>query len=397
MEVSARSASGSVPSGVRDVVFTFFRETWNDAHTRGMARPPDRLLAALERDPRVAHVVVANPYRSWPIQFVKRATGRRDRSYPATESGSLLEPKRLRRRDPTSRAALLRSYRHYGDVLHDAIRTHGQAERPPAIITTNPFVAGFSELDWAHSVTYYARDDWAHHPDTAPWWPRIEEAYQRMAQRQARVCAVSQTLADRFPASAAWVVPNAVQSEEWMTVETPPPWFRDLPRPRLLYVGVIDSRLDVDALLKLSRSDVAGSIVLLGPLKDDRLRETLLERGNVHHRYSDRRSEIAAVVSAADVGLLPHRRTPLTEAMSPLKLYEYGAGGLPIVATSFEPVRSVRDLRDQMVLVAPGGDWVEAARSALATGRASERDRQRFIAANTWGERHEGLITIALR
>jgi len=40
-------------------------------------------------------------------------------------------------------------------------------------------------------------------------------------------------------------------------------------------------------------------------------------------------------VRAFRVGLIPFRRTPLTEAVNPVKLYEYAAAGVPCVTTRF--------------------------------------------------------------
>jgi glycosyltransferase involved in cell wall biosynthesis len=40
-------------------------------------------------------------------------------------------------------------------------------------------------------------------------------------------------------------------------------------------------------------------------------------------------------VRAFRVGLIPFRRTPLTEAVNPVKLYEYAAAGIPCVSTRF--------------------------------------------------------------
>ena len=44
---------------------------------------------------------------------------------------------------------------------------------------------------------------------------------------------------------------------------------------------------------------------------------------------------------AAQVCLVPHRETPMSRAMSPLKLYEYLGAGSPVVATDLPPIRGV--------------------------------------------------------
>jgi glycosyltransferase involved in cell wall biosynthesis len=100
------------------------------------------------------------------------------------------------------------------------------------------------------------------------------------------------------------------------------------------------------------------------------------------------------LIRQADVGLLPHVSSRLTEAMSPLKLMEYLAAGLPVAASDLTPVREVADPR--VVLVPASGDYPREVRAALAMGAASESDRLEFLDANSWRSRHEKVLDLAL-
>ncbi|WP_165350406.1 hypothetical protein [Xylanimonas protaetiae] len=122
-----------------DVVFTFSYETYDDAARRGMMRPPDRLLATLLRSDRVRRLLVANPWRSAPTLAARRLL-RRDVPFPATAHARLHRPARLRRADPVDVAALAEQYVAYDRSVRRAARDH---ERP-AVLTTNPLVAGFA-------------------------------------------------------------------------------------------------------------------------------------------------------------------------------------------------------------------------------------------------------------
>lgn len=264
----------------------------------------------------------------------------------------------------------------------------------PVVITAHPLVAGFADLSWARTMTYYATDDWLAHPAYRRWWPGYEESYARIRERESRVAAVSAALLERMdPRGASICVPNGLDILEWQGSPAPPPWLDALSRPVLLYVGSLDTRLDVAGLLGVARALPEATVLLVGPLQAREHLASLDAVANVvlHPRVD--RQTITSVIRAADVGLIPHLRTPLTETMSPLKLYEYLAGGLPVVATDLEPMRSVDP---RVTLVPDRGDWVTAVRSAVALGRTSEEERLAFVAANSWRARYDRLLDLAL-
>ena len=102
---------------------------------------------------------------------------------------------------------------------------------------------------------------------------------------------------------------------------------------------------------------------------------------NVELRPRIDRADVVGLITAADACLIPHVRTPMTEAMSPLKLYEYLAGGRPVVATDLPPMRGVHP---QVELLGPDADVAGAVGRALARGPMDEpraprvRDRARL-------------------
>jgi teichuronic acid biosynthesis glycosyltransferase TuaH len=389
-----RERSSPTPpiTGRGDAIFTFDDITWDAAQRRGMCFPTDRVALALSRDSRVERLLICDQPRSAAIKLAKDAL-RRAAPFPATDRVHLHQPLRLRRRDPATIAGLKRSYAAYGHRLRRAADRHG-LERP-AVITAHPFVAAFAELEWAGPVTLLATDDWAAHPAYRRWQPAYLAAYERIASRRRRVCAVTETIVERIaPLGPAAVVPNGVDPSEWLEPGAPPSWMAELPGPRFLYVGTLDSRLDVEAVLEIARAWPDGAVVLVGPLADQSHLQPLLAESNVTLPGPVSRAEVTALVRTADACLLPHMRTPLTEAMSPLKIYEYLAGGGPVVATDLPPVRCIAG---PVELVPPGGDFVAAAHAALERGPMSETERGRFVECNAWARRCDEVLALALR
>jgi teichuronic acid biosynthesis glycosyltransferase TuaH len=387
----AESGEGP-PSGARDVVFTFNYVTLGVAMRRGMSFAQDRLAARLLADARVDRLVIADPFRSVAARL---APGRRRRAHgdlPAGPSLAALHPLRLRRRDPASVAAVERCYRAYDRRLRRAAERLG-LERP-VVITAHPLIAGFSPLEWSDRVVFYATDDWTAHPAYSRWWPAYRESYQRIRELGRSVCAVSQPIIDRVqPTGPATVIPNGVEPSEWMGVGRPPGWLEALPSPRLLYIGTLDSRLDVRAVRTVASAHPQASVVLVGPTIDEQHIAPLRELPNVHIRANVDRATVPAVVTGCDVGLVPHVNSRLTSAMSPLKIYEYLAGGRPVASIDLPPVRDI----DSRVVTAPDSDgFAEAVATALLLGPASETERRAFLDRHSWRSRHSRLLDFAL-
>lgn len=385
--------SREVPVAPRDVVFTFSYVTFNDVQRRGMSFAQDRLLQTLLRDDRVRRLVVANPFRGLPGRLAHRIRGGVEHQLPGTGSAFLHSPLRLRRRDPAGIRALERAYRDYDRRLRRAVARAG-LERP-AVITMHPLIAGFAPLDWAGPVTFYCSDDWSAHPGYRAWWPGYREAYARVRSSGRGVCAVSQPIIDRLrPTGPHLVVPNGIEPAEWRDPGPPPEWFERLPRPRALYLGTLDSRLDGNCVANAADAVAGGSLVLAGALGDRAHVAALARPSNVHLHEVVARAAVPGLLAAADICLIPHARTRLTTAMSPLKLYEYLAAGRPVAAVDLPPLRG---LGPRVALAEGAEDFGAAVERALDMGPQPERERRRFLDGHSWHQRHEQVLGLALR
>lgn len=384
--------SPAKPGDARDVIFTFYLETWANAAGTERSMPGPRLLATLMSHHSVRRLLVANPYRSAPIQLARRLTRRRRVPFPGSGNCVLVEPQRFRRRDPVSVTALEGVYADYDRVLETAAAKLG-ADRP-AVITTNPFVAGFSALRWAGNVTFYAWDDWPSGLPVRRWWRAYEEAFARIRDLRRAVVGVSQAVLDRIqPSAAKAVVPNGVAPDEWRQPGRPPAWFTDLPSPRILYLGALSAeRLDFEAISEIGAHFSHGSVVLVGPVAEGTVADSFPKHRNVWIRPPVGREQVASLIHSADVCILPHRHNRLTRAMSPLKLYEYLAGGRPVAASDLPPVRAVDP---RIVFVREGRSFAAGVERALTQGPLTEQDRLEFIDANSWNRRHEQILEIA--
>jgi glycosyltransferase involved in cell wall biosynthesis len=208
------------------------------------------------------------------------------------------------------------------------------------------------------------------------------------------VALTPKSLASVGPAGPSAVIPCGIEPEEWLAPGPAPDWFAALPRPRMLYVGTLDPRVDVEQVQAISKAQPEGSVVLVGPSPEPEHYDGLRALPNVTIRPPVRRAELPGLVAAADVGLIPHVRSVQTEAMSPLKLYEYLAAGLPVASIDLPGVASV--CPERTALAHGTEDFAAAVERALELGRCSEGERIDFIRDNAWARRFELLLHVAL-
>jgi len=376
----------------RDLVFTFWHETWTDAMGRQFMTP-DRLVQSLLVNKRVGGLMIADPYRLAPTQIAWRLFGRRPVPIPDRPFATgVASPLRLRRRDGTGEDVLKKTYQAYDVALGRRARELGLSA--PAMITTNPFYAAWAPLEWTGPVTYYAFDDWAGYDQHAKWWLDYERAYKAIKARGHRVVAVSRHLLERIdPTGIGAVVPNGIVADEWQSPGPAPAWLDALPHPRILYTGAIHVRLDVEAVRQVAQRFPQGSVIFMGPVVSPEVGRALSVIPGVHMQEPVLSRElIVAVTSNVDVCMMPHHRSLLTESMSPLKIYEYCAAGRPVAATEMSPVRNIND---HVVLVEDNRAFADGVESALRLGPMADADRLAFIAANAWTKRHEAILDVA--
>jgi hypothetical protein len=91
------------------------------------------------------------------------------------------------------------------------------------------------------------------------------------------------------------------------------------------------------------------------------------------------------------VGIIPFRTdNPYTLYSSPIKVYEFLAAGLPVVAS---PLLELKPLADKgLIRIVPNDDlegWIKAVDDALA--EYPNRPGVEFARINTWADRYEQL------
>jgi glycosyltransferase involved in cell wall biosynthesis len=202
-------------------------------------------------------------------------------------------------------------------------------------------------------VIYHCVDDVSAHAriDSASF----RAAEERFAGRADLVMASAPELLRRMRELSGNVLyaPNVADTELFAGALEPggdgDPGMAALPAPRLAFTGAISAiKLDVELLKALARAHPEWSLALVGPvgLGDPHTDvSALAAEPNVHLLGTRGYEQLPSVLREADAGLIPYARNELTDSIFPMKVYEYLAAGLPVVATELPALSEVEEVR----------------------------------------------------
>lgn len=251
----------------------------------------------------------------------------------------------------------------------------------------SPFTALLRDLPHERSV-FRMSDDTAAFPDAPRTHARLEAEAVRRCDL---VVAPARLLAARAAGLGARRVlhlPNGCDPEPFDRPGLPEP--ADLapwPRPRAIYAGSIDWWFDAELVRAVARRLPRWSFILIGPVRG-RAGAALAGLPNVVLLGGRPYESLPSYFAHADAGIVPFVPGPMTHAIHPIKVYEYLAAGLPVVAT---PMRETAEMGAPIRLAEAPAGFAEALAGGLADDGVARGARRAFARANTWDARFEAL------
>ena len=191
------------------------------------------------------------------------------------------------------------------------------------------------------------------------------------------------------------LVPNGVEFDRFahpITISRP----SDLPlcnQPIIGYIGSIYPWLDFQLLDQTVDLMQDVQFVMIGQLHPDVA--SSLNRLQRHKNFSylglKPYAEVPAYVNSFDVGIIPFKRTLLTEAVNPVKFYEYSAAGVPTVVTDFSD--DTVSLGDFVLVARSVEEFTRLIRDGVRRrGDSSFREHLRSFAKNNdWDSRAQDI------
>ena len=284
-----------------------------------------------------------------------------------------------------SRFAARRTLRATAPRLATVLRTHGFSSPDVLWLSNSRFSHALPPLVRARVSACRISDDWEHFGHVPPSLIALHDA---MVDATDIVFVTSRRLQEKLAARRpdAIYLPNAVADFFFSPAGSEPAMLAKFARPRIVFVGKLDAWVDFDAIALVAERFPRASVLVVGPGSAARRAYP----ANVHFTGPFPYRDLPALLASCDVGLVPFVRNELTRAVSPLKLFEYLACGLPAVATRLDEIEASRA---PALLCDRAGEFPDAVGSILEGGGTEPATLIAFARENTWSKRFDVVRT----
>ncbi len=247
------------------------------------------------------------------------------------------------------------------------------------------------------AVIYDITDDWTELSQSPARKVLVQAQDAALCRRADAVIVCSEKLfaLKRGLARNLHLIPNGVDAEHYRCVLEDtgalPEETRAWRKPVLGYTGSIHpDRVDVDLIAELACALPQATLALVGPnMLPEAMRTRLQAQPNIIFTGSIPYARLPQIMRAFDVCIVPHRVTPFTESLNPIKLWEYLAAGKPIVSTD---VAGFRDYPEHVAIAQNLEMFVRAAGAALHEADARKQARRVEARCHSWERRLDAIL-----
>lgn len=283
-----------------------------------------------------------------------------------------------------------RNTRHLLRAIRGKLAELRVAPDRAVVVTGSPPSVGAIERLGARTNIYLCMDDFRNHPTaTASMIAPLED---RLLDCVDGVLVTAENLLQtRKPRSGRIrLLRQGVNYELLARPRDVPDDIRHLPRPIIGFMGVLSEWCDLETLTAVADAFPSASIVIVGPVAIAAGRTESMRRPNVHLLGKRPHADVAAYCQHFDVGLIPYQVCEATRSVSPLKLLEYLAAGIPVVSA---PLPEVVGLGAPVATASGPREFVAAVRAALDQSvRNDVARRQAYAREARWEQRADEVL-----
>lgn len=251
----------------------------------------------------------------------------------------------------------------------------------PIVITTLPTAVDFVGNLGETRAVYYCVDDFTQ-------WPGVQgdlmlSMESQLLRKVDLIIATSEKLRETRSNGIrpTQLLTHGVDAEHFRDIEKTMPnkAVRNLKQPVVAYYGLIDERCDLALVRNLATTMPGVTFLIIGQWRVDP--GDLAVFPNVRIIGPVAYNDLPAYLAPANALILPYVINGLADSINPLKLKEYIATGLPVVAT---PLPEVVKLNKFVSIARENTSFAQSLADALKSPQRNDPEIDEFLRENSW-------------
>jgi glycosyltransferase involved in cell wall biosynthesis len=265
--------------------------------------------------------------------------------------------------------------------------------------TYNPLTTEFFNLNSFFYCVYHCVDEIKAQPGMPV--EILEEAEEKLSRQVNVIFTTSHQLTETRRAwnVTTYYLPNVADYRHFNSALDPQTIVpRDLvaiPRPRLGFIGAISGyKVDFQLIRQIAEVHPKWSLVLIGKVGEgDPWTDSSPLHGlpNLHLLGPRAYKDLPAYLKGFDVALLPNYVNEYTDAMFPMKFFEYLAAGRPVVSMN---LKALSEFTDVALVADTPEQFIAAIKKALAGEIPALDQRLRVAREHTYEARTQRMLAL---
>jgi len=278
-------------------------------------------------------------------------------------------------------------------IRNQIIKTCKLKERKKNIlIISNPIATYLSDIIQKDLLIYYCGDDFSKFPGIDK--REVLRQEKMLIEHSDIILCSSKNLSNimktKKDEGKVYYLPHGVEyahfSKQYVEL---PKKIKSIKKPIIGFFGMLGPWIDFDLLKTIAKLDPLINYCIIGEYTKEI--EALRGLKNIYLIGKVNYDDLPKYASCFDVGIIPYRSHERIETISPLKLLEYFALGIPVVSTCLPYCVDVNEL----IYVADNAEkFYYAIKSALNENKQKRLLRKEVAKQNDWKTRCETLSNI---
>lgn len=269
-------------------------------------------------------------------------------------------------------------------------------EKYDLIITLTP-EAAFLPNPGKIPLIYHVLDEYG----ALPWWnnffarKQLKLLEKEIVDKCQNIIVVSEKLKRKYISSKKRIslFPTPVETEHFFVrgMTEIPDDLRKLPKPIIGFAGSVSfkNKIPEKLLIDLFEALPEVSFVFIGLIspKAFNFQQYGKKYGNFHYLGLKQKENLPRYISRFDAGIIPYQMNDYGQAAYPVKIMEYLAAGIPVVATDLPSLSGLKDKK--VIYTAKTAQvFIEKCRIAIKENDLSLRQKRIALAKkNSWSNK----------